>query len=220
VKATKAYLAGLGTTGILIGCFLVLLTVGSALVAFNGWPGVASGDGLERVVVKNQAERATARAERDATAKRGHAVGERRAARAADRSARGTRRGSIRRAEKSRTDGAEPATGDSSSAGPTPSQPASGSGGAHKGTGGGGTHTQVPAAPDLGNTVEQASGGLGDTVEGTTGGLGDTVEGATGGLGETVSGTGEAAGQAVDDAGQGAGQVVEDTGRTVNGLLP
>jgi hypothetical protein len=34
MKARKAYLAGLGTTGILIGCFSVLLAVGSSLVAF------------------------------------------------------------------------------------------------------------------------------------------------------------------------------------------
>jgi hypothetical protein len=60
MRATKAYIAGLGTTGILITCFLLLLTVGSALVAFDGWPGAAADDGLQRVVVKNQAERATA----------------------------------------------------------------------------------------------------------------------------------------------------------------
>jgi hypothetical protein len=232
MRATKAYLAGLGTTGILIACFLLLLAVGSALIAFQGWPGVAAGDGLERVVVKNQAERAAARSGREATARWGEHAGDRRTVRAAERPARGVRRGSLRRAQQSQADGPAPATGDRSGAGPAPSQPAAGAGDVHKSAAGGGTRTQPPvAAPDVGNTVEQASGGLGETVQGTTGGLGDTVQGATGGLGdavggvspgvgETVTGTGEAAGQAVEDVGQGVGNAVEDTGRTVNGVLP
>ncbi len=232
MRATKAYIAGLGTTGILITCFLLLLTVGSALVAFEGWPGVASGDGLQRVVVKNQAQRAASQSRQAGTARRGEPAVDRRGERAAERSERGVRRGSARRAEQSRTGGLSPATDDRSSSGPAAGQPGPGAGDAHTSAGGGAKRTQAPVpAPDVGNNVEQATGGLGETVQGATGGLGDTVQGATGGvgdavggvspgLGETVSGTGDAAGQVVDGAGQGVGKVVEDTGRTVNGLLP
>jgi hypothetical protein len=232
MRATKAYIAGLGTTGILITCSVLLLTVGSALIAFEGWPGVASGDGLERVVVKNQAERSAGQTRHRSTTQLGGAAAGRRAERAAEHSPRRIRQGSVRRAEPSRRLGPAPATDDGSSSGPPAGQPNSGAGDARTSAGGGGKRTQAPAqAPDVGNTVEQATGGLGDTAENTAGGLGDTVQGTTGelgdavggvspGLGETVSGTGDAAGQAVDGAGQGVGQVVEDTGRTVNGLLP
>jgi hypothetical protein len=231
MRATKAYIAGLGTTGILITCFLLLLTVGSALVAFDGWPGAAADDGLQRVVVKNQAERATAESGQDGTARRRESAGTRRGERAAERSARGDRRGSVRRAQRSRADGPTPATNDRSRSGPAVAEPGPGASEAHTSTGGD-KRTQAPvAAPDVGNNVEQATGGLGDTVQGTTGGLGDTVQGTTDGLGEavggvspglgeTVSGSGDAAGQVVEGAGEGVGKVVEDTGQAVNGVLP
>jgi hypothetical protein len=231
MRATKAYIAGLGTTGILITCFLLLLTVGSALVAFDGWPGAAADDGLQRVVVKNQAERAATESRQDATARRRETAVSRRGERAAERPARGDRRGDVKSAQRSRTDRSTPATDDRSGSGPAVAQPAPGASEAQTSTGGD-KRTQAPvAAPDVGNNVERATGGLGDTVQGTTGGLGDTVQGTTDGLGEavggvspslgeTVSGTGEAAGQVVEEAGDGVGNVVEDTGRTVNGLLP
>jgi hypothetical protein len=234
MRATKAYLAGIGTTGILLACSLVLLTVGSALVAFQGWPGSAAGDRLQRVVVTNQAERAPAQSRQEpAAAARGDAADARRAARPAESSVKGVRRSSVRRAEDSRTAGPDPATGDSSGPVPESGQPGPGARDAQtSGGGGGGTRTKAPVStPNLGDTVEQSTGGLSEAVEGTTGGLGDTVrdttedlgdavEGVSPSLGETVSGTGDAAGQAVDETGQGVGQVVEDTGRAVNGLLP
>src|SRR5215207_9102469 len=52
MKTTKAYLAGLGTTGILIGSVMVLMVLGTGIVAFDGLPGLESSHGpLERVVV-------------------------------------------------------------------------------------------------------------------------------------------------------------------------
>jgi hypothetical protein len=231
MRATKAYIAGLGTTGILITCFLLLLTVGSALVAFDGWPGAAADDGLQRVVVKNQEEHATAESREDGTTRRHETAGARRGERATERRARRDRRGSVERARRSRAYRPLPATDDRSGSGPAVAEPAPGASEAHT-SAGGDKRAQAPiAAPDVGNNVERATGGLGETVQGTTGGLGDTVQGTTDGLGEavggvspslgeTVSGTGDAAGQAVEGAGDGVGKVVEDTGRTVNGLLP
>src|SRR5215207_9765743 len=52
MKTTKAYLAGLGTTGILIGSVMVLMVLGTGIVACDGLPGLESSHGaLERVVV-------------------------------------------------------------------------------------------------------------------------------------------------------------------------
>jgi hypothetical protein len=46
MKATKAYIASLGTTGVLLGASLLMLAVVSAVVAFDRWP---SGDVSTRV---------------------------------------------------------------------------------------------------------------------------------------------------------------------------
>src|SRR5262245_36373646 len=56
MTTTKSYLAGLGMTGIVIGSILVLLAVGTGLVAFEGARDVAGGRApLERVVVRKDA---------------------------------------------------------------------------------------------------------------------------------------------------------------------
>ena len=38
MRATKAYIASLGTTGVLLGASILMLAVVSAVVAFNRWP--------------------------------------------------------------------------------------------------------------------------------------------------------------------------------------
>jgi hypothetical protein len=38
MKATRAYIASLGTTGVLLAASILLLTIVSTLVAFDGWP--------------------------------------------------------------------------------------------------------------------------------------------------------------------------------------
>ena len=58
LKASRAYLAGIGTTGVLIGSFVLLLTVCSALVAFRGVPGQATNGDLSSIELRQQAERA------------------------------------------------------------------------------------------------------------------------------------------------------------------
>ena len=46
MKATRAYIASLGTTGVLLAASILMLTIVSTLVAFDGWP---SGTLTERV---------------------------------------------------------------------------------------------------------------------------------------------------------------------------
>ncbi len=64
MRATRAYLAGLGTAGsIVVGAALVFV-LASAVVAFHGWP---SADGIDipvRVVVSAPARSATPAARR------------------------------------------------------------------------------------------------------------------------------------------------------------
>src|SRR5947209_964497 len=43
VRATRAYLAGFGTCGSLLAGAAVLFVLGSAIVAFRGWPQIATG---------------------------------------------------------------------------------------------------------------------------------------------------------------------------------
>lgn len=51
MRATRAYLASLGTTGLLVLSSVLLLVLGSAVVSFNGWPGGSGGGQPETVVV-------------------------------------------------------------------------------------------------------------------------------------------------------------------------
>jgi hypothetical protein len=62
LKTSRAYVAGLGTTGVLIGSFFLLLTVGSTLVAFRGVPGAASNGDLSSIELRQQREAAAQRA--------------------------------------------------------------------------------------------------------------------------------------------------------------
>ena len=62
LKTSRAYIAGLGTTGVLIGSFFLLLTVGSTLVAFRGVPGAASNGDLSSIELRQQREAGRARA--------------------------------------------------------------------------------------------------------------------------------------------------------------
>src|SRR5438045_7217666 len=42
MKATKAYIASLGTTGVLLAASILMLAVVSAVVAFDRWPGAGA----------------------------------------------------------------------------------------------------------------------------------------------------------------------------------
>jgi hypothetical protein len=51
VRATRAYLAGLGTSGSLLAGAALLFVLGSAIVAFRGWPQIATGPATSAVAV-------------------------------------------------------------------------------------------------------------------------------------------------------------------------
>lgn len=51
MKATKAYIVSLGTTGLLLASAVSLLLVVGAIIAFNGWPGSGIADRVEGMLV-------------------------------------------------------------------------------------------------------------------------------------------------------------------------
>lgn len=51
MRARVAYISSLGTTTILVCAALLILAVGSALVAFRGWPGGTTASGVQRVTL-------------------------------------------------------------------------------------------------------------------------------------------------------------------------
>jgi hypothetical protein len=53
MRATRAYIASLGTAGVLVASSALLLVVVSALMAFNAWPGGDPMGGLRGLVVGN-----------------------------------------------------------------------------------------------------------------------------------------------------------------------
>jgi hypothetical protein len=52
MRSTKALLAGLGTSALLVACFVTMLTVVGAVVAFRGFPGPRLDTPAETVVVR------------------------------------------------------------------------------------------------------------------------------------------------------------------------
>jgi hypothetical protein len=55
MKATKAYIASLGTTGVLLGASLLMLAVVSAVVAFDRWPDGTVSTRVQTLVLDDRA---------------------------------------------------------------------------------------------------------------------------------------------------------------------
>src|SRR4051812_33652901 len=53
MRATKAYIASLGTTGVLLGASILMLAVVSAVVAFDRWPNGHVSTRVETLVLKD-----------------------------------------------------------------------------------------------------------------------------------------------------------------------
>lgn len=81
MKATRAYIASLGTTGVLLAASVLMLAVVSTLVAFDGWPSGTVTARVERLMLNDRAvaipvsARAAAAAPRPAAAATGAPAG-------------------------------------------------------------------------------------------------------------------------------------------------
>ena len=202
VRASRAYITSLGTTGVLIASSILMLAVVSTIVAFRGWPGddIVNGLGSLRVGDDQPTLKITGPDQIAVDA-----------APAAAAVAATPPAGTVAAATGS---GTAPGTA-STPAGTTPSPgagtvqtPSGGSGPTGGGTSQGPT-TGVPSTPLPGAPpVTPVTKSLGDTTEGATGRVGGTVGGVNPTVGTTVSDTGKA----VSDIVRGLGAKVDSGG--------
>jgi hypothetical protein len=179
MRATRAYIASLGTTGLLLAFSASLLVVVGTLFAFNAWPGADIRDAVDSLIVDDEEKRfgvagPTQVALDSAPAALAVASAPAPGATLAAGGSGGF--GSIG------GDGLAPGTPGGGEIGGT--GPAGGGGGG--GGGGGLTSSEDPI--DTGRETDQLAG----TTEGVTRSLGDTVGGVNPQLGNAVSDTGQA----------------------------
>jgi hypothetical protein len=223
VKASRAYIASLGTTGVLIASFLLLLIVVSAIVAFRGAPGEASNDGLDRLDVSHSAQ-----ASSDARAPRSVA-GDARSESAGSGRERGARRGERgrdpnagagrARGERHVGEAAEAFAGGATGGGSTTAgDHGSESGGSGKGVPRPPVELSPPGGTPSAPSVGDVAGDLGDGVEQTTRDLGETVSNAAPPLEEPIVETGGAVGGVVDQAAPVVGGAVSGATDAAGGV--
>jgi hypothetical protein len=123
MRTTKAYLAGIGTTGVLIASVLTVMVIGTGLVRFDGYEPGGGGSPLERVVVGDAPHGKRAKSQ----PRRTDAGGERLVA-GAEREAGGRRDAARRRAPRRRShgDGGTPVGADVLSGGAAAGRPSVG----------------------------------------------------------------------------------------------
>lgn len=178
MRATKAYIASLGTTGLLLASAGSLLLVVSALFAFNAWPGADITDAVDSLVVRDDDSVRVSGPEQVAldAAPAALAVasvpGDGAAGPAPGGTADGTSGGGTR------TPGDQPGGG-------IQGTEVTDTDGGSAPTGGGG------GDPDDGIGTEEPTNQLADATEETTRNLGDSVGQVNPQLGDQVSDTGE-----------------------------
>src|SRR4051794_905019 len=193
MRATRAYIASLGTTGVLVASSALLLVVVSALVAFNAWPGGDPISGLKGLVVDNNQRQL-------------QLTGPARAAADAAPAA-----AAVAAAPPAGTAAPAPARGDLGSLVPPAGSTPSGGGGIaqpRSSTPSRGTPAQRPTSPGTAGapSVQQVTKGVGGTVEQVTGDTGKTVGQVSPDLGKGVSDTGKALSEIVQGIGGQAQQ--------------
>jgi hypothetical protein len=198
VRASRAYITSLGTTGVLIASSILMLAVVSTIVGFRGWPGddIVNGLGSLRVGEDEPTLQITGPAQIAADAAPA-------AAAVASTPPAGTAAAAA--ASAPTTTGVAPTAPTTTPDGTVvqaPTHAAPQTPGTNQGTGT--AIPQTPAAPG----VAPVTGGVGGTTQNLTGNVGNTVGGVSPGLGKTVS-----------DTGQAVSQLVEDLGATLDGSL-
>jgi hypothetical protein len=200
MTASRAYITGLGTTGVLLGFALLLLLVVSAILSFRGWPGGgAAGDGSVVRIDGGPALTRLAPVRFEPAAAAG-ADGSTLGAGAASAA---TASGSVR--DAGGVGGVGTSGGDAS----TPA----GAGAGARPADGQAEGTRAPAGQDVGGVM----GGVADTTESVAGDLSQAlggVEAPLGGaetpLGETVSGAGDTVSGLVEQGGDAAQRQLPD----------
>lgn len=191
MRPDRAYIAGLGTTGVLVASAILLLAVVSTLVAFRGWPGTDFTEDIGNLIVGDTARRVAlqdgpARVAREAAPAAG-AVAETAAPDTAARTAapaatapqparRGPSQSNV--APRRRSDIPDESR----------LQPGVDIGGVLA-EGSPSADTLLPGTP-VDDEVQRVTAGLGDATQGVTDGLGQTVGTLSPPLGATLVDTG------------------------------
>jgi hypothetical protein len=187
MRATKAYIASLGTTGLLLAFSASLLVLVGTLFAFDAWPGADIRDAVESVLVDDD-EGDTARVSGPEQVALDAAPA---AVAVANRTGPGAAGG-----------GGGAGGGFGGGGGGTTPGTGGGGFGDGGGTGGGGGAltdggTSLPSAPSVDSG--QGTNQVADSTEQVTGDLGDSVGQVSPELGDTVSETGESLSDIVRD---------------------
>ncbi|CAN5553985.1 hypothetical protein BH20ACT18_BH20ACT18_02750 [soil metagenome] len=216
MRTTRAFIAGLGTTGSLLAATACAFLLTSALVAFNGWPGGGIGDDVnslfvddEPVTVASAGPEGVAADSTEAAAFVLSVPGDHG----------GGGGGHVPGAASS---GVHPGTSGGTGivqvapgGGPTPPAGGGGSGPAVDDGLGGSPFGGAGPRPSPPQSAEARSPTIGTSIADTTGQLGDTVSSTTNQVGAAVGGpVGDVVtsiGQAVDDLVTGIGQQVGGT---------
>jgi hypothetical protein len=188
MRATKAYIASLGTTGLLLAFSASLLLLVGTLFAFDAWPGGGIRDAVESVLVDD--------GDGDTARVAGPEQVALDAAPAAVAVAGGPGAGSPG------AGGTGGGTGGFDGGTTTPGTGGFGGGGGGGDTGGGGGTTpdgatSLPSAPSVDSSQETNQ--VADSTEQLTGSLGDTVGQVSPDLGDTVTETGQSLSDIVRD---------------------
>ena len=203
MHTTRAFIAGLGTTGSLVAAAACAFLVASAVIAFNGWPGAGFAERIDNVFVDDAPPVAWDQPGTEAVA-----AGAGTAAGAVTATAAGPTFGdptisltgdgtAVRGGPVRLPDGtiAAPDAGGPTSAGAV--------------TGGGGETSVLPSPGSLqgqlADDVRRTGGDAGRTVRETSGAVGGAVGGS---VGDTVTQTGDSLGGTLDGVTQGAGDLL------------
>ena len=219
VRAARAYLAGIGTTGSLLAVAALVFIVASAMVAFHGWPhvGVQPSPGEVVISPRSASTGATPVARRLAVVAKARAGGAAAGSPGPGHAPAGTGRargggGSMPAGPPRQTIGAPASTSEPVAV------PASGL------TSCGCATSPAPApsptpVQQVTQTLGQVTNTLGDVVSGTGSQLGSTVQRTTNTAAGAVGALSPGAGGVVQSAGSGTAQTVTGVTQALGGVL-
>lgn len=219
VRATRGYLAGFGTSGSLLAGAAALFVLGSAIVAFRGWPQVATGPATVVVAASHPAGPSRIGRRLAAVLRAGRVTGG--AAPVSTAGGRATRRH----------------RSPSGTGAPVGSPGSAGSPAAHGGSSSSAvTAGAVNSTMCASNCIPRSSPGLisqltssiaqevssvgstvGSTVSSTSSGAAGPVNGASPQAGSAIQGTGASAGNAISGVSSTAASTVGQAGSTLSG---
>jgi hypothetical protein len=205
VRATRSYLAGFGTSGSILAGAVVLFILGSAIVAFSGWPQIATGPATVSVAAAHPAAPSRVARRLAAVLKAGHLTsGGAATAGLRRRVARSVKSVVVRRGNRTPSSPggvAAPATGSSAGGATAPCA-----------TGG----CNQPDSPGL---VASLTNKVAQEVSSIGAGVGSGVSSGSSAVGGTLNGASPQAGGAIQSAGNSAGSGVSGTATTAGSTI-